>query len=132
MGNLAVKVREHQEKPLKRKKKIIVKKTTNKTAQLQSDSKVTYGEKILWMILIIIVTVMTLFLVKNVTEIYALNRDIHSIRGEVEEQKKENYQLKVEVSQLSQPERIMKIATEQLGMVLNNDKVKVVEKESKK
>ncbi len=131
MGSLAVKVREQQEHPIKRKRRIIVKKTEQPAKQIHTESKRTLGEKILWFSLLSVVTVMTLFLVHNVTEMYALNRDIHTLRAEVDGQNKKVDQLKVEVSQLSQPERIITIATEQLGMVLNNEKVKVVEKESK-
>ncbi|WP_062197764.1 cell division protein FtsL [Massilibacterium senegalense] len=132
MGNLAVKVREQQEHPRKRKRRIIVKKTEQPAKQIHTEGKRTLGEKILWLSLLSVVTVMTLFLVHNVTQMYALNRDIHTLRAEVDGQNKTVDQLKVEVSQLSQPERIITIATEQLGMVLNNEKVKVVEKESKK
>ena len=65
-------------------------------------------------------------IVSNQVKIYQINKEIQQLQETVEETRKQNNDLYVEVQQLSTYERILRKAKE-LGLSLNENNVKVVQ-----
>lgn len=87
---------------------------------------ITHGEKVLGMAFIGLVAVLAIFMVSNYATLYNVNHDIQKTEAAIDKQLKINSELELKVSEMSNPERIMKIAKEN-GMTLNGDNVKVVQ-----
>lgn len=67
------------------------------------------------------------FIIANQAKIYSLDRDIYNLERQIAAQNQVNEALELQVIELSTPDRILKIATEQLGMTLDDNNVKVVQ-----
>ncbi|MTT32010.1 cell division protein FtsL [Terrilactibacillus sp. BCM23-1] len=88
--------------------------------------RITKGEKILWFGAGMLIVALTLIIVSYQARLFFLNGSIQNLQDKVAGQAKINQQLKVEQTNLSSPERIMKYAKEKLGLNLNIKNVKVI------
>ncbi|TKD71753.1 cell division protein FtsL [Pseudalkalibacillus hwajinpoensis] len=122
MSNLAYKYQQQQTQ----KKQAEVKQ---KAVYIER-GRITKGEKLLWMMLVLAFVTASIFMVSNYASIYNLNTSIQQVESEQRAQLKQNEELQVKVTELSAPDRIMDIAQNELGMKLNDQNVEVVNKGS--
>lgn len=87
---------------------------------------ITSGERFLCFTTIICLVLASYLIISNYASIYIINKDIHTLQTSINTQKTNNEALQLQVTELSDPDRIWGIATEQLGMTLNDKNVKVV------
>ncbi len=120
MSNLARQYQQNFPSPSSRpeKRKVIVRKVK---------STITKGEKGLYALLILGIAVVSLIILTNYASIYTVNRDIHNLERSVQHQVQVNEGLQLQAIELSAPDRILYIATEKLGMALDDNKVKVIQ-----
>ncbi|WP_141431289.1 cell division protein FtsL [Bacillus sp. 03113] len=85
------------------------------------------GEKILGMLFCVLVFVGAIHIISNQSAIYEVNKDIKNMSSSIQEQKKTNEDLTTQVSDLSNYDRVRKIA-EKLGLTLDENNVKVVQR----
>jgi len=88
--------------------------------------RLTLGEKLVLFSFLLFVVYASVQIVSNQVSIYQVNKHIQQLQGAIDEQKKHNNDLYVEVQQLSTYERILEKAKE-LGLSLNENNVKVVQ-----
>lgn len=118
MSNVAYQLREKQEQNQKR---------MNKSATvIVEKGGITKGETILLSLLAIVFFLASIFVISNYATIQSLNRDVHVLQSDVENKTQTNEDLQLQVTELSDPERIMSIAKEELGLTLNEKNVKVI------
>ena len=122
MGNLARDYQQHQQQQTTQQKQA---QTTVRT--VGKFSKVTLGEKLLGAVLIAFVCFIAVKIISAQAAIYEVNKDIQDVQKTVQEQKKINDDLDVQVKELSRHDRIWNKA-KSLGLNLNENNVKVVEK----
>ncbi|MDM5198770.1 cell division protein FtsL [Fictibacillus enclensis] len=121
MSNLAYQTQRQQQEP---------KQTYVQQPQAQPrvrTSRVTKGEKILWSFASLLLIAGAIFMVSNYASIYKVNSSIQSVERSISYENKVVDDLKLQVTELSAPDRILKIAKEKLGMTLNDKNVKVLE-----
>ncbi|MFS0782402.1 cell division protein FtsL [Bacillus sp. 1P06AnD] len=99
---------------------------TTVTTVVVHKAKVTLGEKVLVVAFALILVFLAVKIVSNQYSIYTINKDIQKAEASVDEQVKENNDLKVQVSELSRYERIWEKASK-LGLKLDENNVKVVQ-----
>jgi cell division protein FtsL len=116
VNNTAVKIHERQ-RPSSRPR-------TRKQRKLKI--RFTLGEKLLFLSFCAFAMYAAVHIVSNQVKIYQVNKEIQQLQETVQEQKKQNNDLYVEVQQLSTYERILQKAKE-LGLSLNENNVKVVQ-----
>ena len=116
MNNTAVKIQE-QQRPSSRPR-------IRKHRKLKF--RFTLGEKLLFLSFCIFAMYAAVHIVSNQVKIYQINKEIQQLQEMVEETRKQNNDLYVEVQQLSTYERILRKAKE-LGLSLNENNVKVVQ-----
>jgi cell division protein FtsL len=87
---------------------------------------ITLGEKMLAILLIAFVCFMAIKVISSQAAIYKVNKDIQDVQSTIQSQKKVNSDLEMQVSDLSQYDRIRQKA-QKLGLKLNENNVKVVE-----
>ncbi|WP_283152275.1 cell division protein FtsL [Guptibacillus hwajinpoensis] len=92
--------------------------------------RITKGEKLLWMMLVLTFVAASIFMVSNYAKIYNLNTGLQQAEADQRAQVKQNEELQVKVTELSAPGRIVNIAEEKLGMELNDQNVEVINKGS--
>lgn len=85
----------------------------------------TKGEKIIYTFFSMIVLIAAIYIVSFASTTDGLNRDIQKLESEVQQHKVVNKDLAFEISELSKPERITKIAKEN-GLKIQEAKVKRV------
>lgn len=118
MNNVAYQIRERREQRQER---------VNKTSTvIVEKGRITKGEIVLLTFLALIFFAVSLFVVNNYATIHSLNREVHALQSEIENKQRINDDLKLQVTELSEPDRIMKIAKEKLGLTLNENNVKVI------
>ncbi|WP_409292115.1 cell division protein FtsL [Peribacillus sp. SCS-37] len=115
MSTVAKKVLEQQSVPGKKVQSVIRHKTG-----------ITFGEKILLVVFALLVAGAGIKIIANQSAVYSVNKEIQQVEGSIDNQKKVNGDLKVQVSELSTYERVKKKAAE-LGLKLNQNNVKVVQ-----
>lgn len=116
MGNLARKLQQEQQ---------------NRTSQAPKKAKVkkirvSPGEILLGVVFTAAVCFGAVQIVSNQAAIYEINKDVQMAEKNIQEQKKVNSDLEMQVKELSTYDRILKKAKE-LGLQLNEDNVKVVQ-----
>ncbi|WP_202076970.1 cell division protein FtsL [Caldalkalibacillus salinus] len=103
--------------------------THQKRPQTQPHSSpkgMTTGEKVLYLLtVIIVVTVSSLLLMRSAT-ISQLSYDIQTLEREVVNIEDQNAALSLEVAELSSPERIERIAREEWGLSLTESTVRIL------
>ncbi|MFD2133030.1 cell division protein FtsL [Pseudogracilibacillus auburnensis] len=96
-------------------KKIVVK--------VRKNSWLTKGEKMIYAFFSLILIMVGLYIVSFSSTTDTLNRNLQNMEQQVQQKKLENESLMFEVSELSKPERITKIAKEN-GLKIQDTKVK--------
>ncbi|WP_273850319.1 cell division protein FtsL [Guptibacillus spartinae] len=122
MSNLAYKYQQQQQT----QKQV----ETKKQAVYVERGRITKGEKMLWMMLVLTFVAASIFMVSNYATIYNLNTSLQQAEADQRVQSKQNEELQVKVTELSAPGRIVNIAEEKLGMELNDQNVEVINKGS--
>jgi cell division protein FtsL len=110
-----------------------VQKQQHEPQQQQSVQKlnkfrITLGEKIILIACGAIIASLAIGIISNSAKLYIESREIQTIETKMEDQTKLNNDLRLQVTELSSPERIRRIAEEELGMKLDSKKVKFVGK----
>ncbi|GGC80590.1 cell division protein FtsL [Thalassobacillus devorans] len=91
--------------------------------KVQKKRWISRGEKFLYTAVSGIVLTASVFMVQFSSTTDALNRDVQKLEQHVKVQKAENESLQYEVKELSNPDRILKIAKEN-GLNIQNAQVK--------
>ncbi|WP_458413992.1 cell division protein FtsL [Schinkia sp. CFF1] len=119
MSNLAFQVspKRHQQNRPDAKPQVKVKKKR----------VITVGEKILLSLLLIFSAIGCTFIISKQAAIYQVNNDIQALEANITNQQKLNSGLEEEITELSRPQRILKIAGEQ-GLSIIDNNVKVIGK----
>ena len=93
---------------------------------IKSNRKVfTKGEKVLFILFVSVVALFCVGILQTQASIYATTQDIQTIEQQIDETKKQNTDLSIQVSELSTYERVWEKA-KALGLKLNEQNVKVV------
>jgi cell division protein FtsL len=93
----------------------------------QVRSSITLGEKVIVGMVVFVSFIFLCLLVNNYATIYSMNREVNQLEATVQQQTQVNEGLTLQVVELSAPDRILHIASEKLGMSLDDNKVKVVQ-----
>ncbi|HHY74520.1 MAG TPA: cell division protein FtsL [Bacillus bacterium] len=117
MNNLAYQVqpKRHEQQRPNVKPKVKVKKK----------SRITTGEKILVTLFFILGTIGCIMIISKQAAIYELNNDIQALGTNITNQQRINSGLEEEITELSRPQRILKIAGEQ-GLTIIDNNVQVI------
>ncbi|WP_165820751.1 cell division protein FtsL [Pueribacillus theae] len=118
MDNLAFQTRrkqQHAQKHVKKTSTVVVEK-----------GRITKGEVVLLAILAITFFLASVFVISNYSSINSINRDIQAVQTEIDAKTRENQDLELQVTELSDPDRIFNIAKNELGLELNEENVKVI------
>lgn len=86
---------------------------------------ITTGEKLLISLLLIFSTIGCTMIISKQAAIYQLNTDIQVLEAKITNQQKVNSGLEEEITELSRPQRILKIANEQ-GLTIIDNNVQVI------
>lgn len=118
MSNVAYQIRERREQ---RQEQV------NKTSTVIIEKgRITKGEVFLLTFLALVFFAVSILVINNYATIHSLNREVHTLESEIENKQRINNDLKLQATELSEPDRIMKIAKEKLGLTLNENNVKVI------
>jgi cell division protein FtsL len=118
MSNLAYKIQQRNEEKLReqvQQRQVVIKK-----------GRITAGERMLWIAAIVLFLIGSILVVSNYATIYTINKDIQVTDRNIKMEADKVSDLQLQVKELSEPERIRKIAEEQLGMTLDSKNVKVI------
>ena len=85
----------------------------------------TKGEKVLFVLFVTAITLFSVMILQTQANIHASTQEIHTIEQQIDETKKQNTDLSIQVSELSTYERVWEKA-KALGLKLNEQNVKVV------
>lgn len=88
--------------------------------------QVTPGEKLIWIIFAALLCFGAVQVISAQSEIYKVNKDIQEVKSSITDMEKVNGDLKVQVKELSNYDRIM-LKAKELGLMLNENNVKVVQ-----
>ena len=88
---------------------------------------VTSFERLLGFISLVGFVFITCIIISTFASTYMVNREIQLLESSIYQQETVNEALSIQVTELSTPDRIVNIATEKLGMTLNDQNVKVVQ-----
>jgi cell division protein FtsL len=86
----------------------------------------TPGEKMISLVFAGLVCFGAVHIISNQSQIYKVNKDVQDVQTSIKEQKKANSDLQVQVSELSNYQRIWDKA-KKMGLQLNENNVKVVQ-----
>ncbi|WP_017753624.1 cell division protein FtsL [Calidifontibacillus oryziterrae] len=117
MSNLAYQVQPKRQQQFEPK--------TKPQTKVKKKRQITFGEKLLLSFLLILGTIGCTLIVINQATIFQYNNDIQTLEGNIANQEKINGGLEQEITELSKPERILKIATEQ-GLTIQNNNVQII------
>jgi len=93
---------------------------------IKSNRKVfTKGEKVLFILFVSVMALFCVGILQTQASIHATAQDIQTIEQQIDETKKQNTDLSIQVSELSTYERVWEKA-KALGLKLNEQNVKVV------
>lgn len=90
-------------------------------------STVTLGEKLIFGLLAFATFAVLGLVIYNYSMIYTVNKEVYQLELSIQKQTQTNEGLALQRTELSAPDRILTIATEELGMSLDDNKVKVVQ-----
>lgn len=117
MANLARKLRQEQQ----------TQQTQQAPKKVRKQKRwLSPGEKILGIAFGAVVCFGSVHIISNQSSIYELNKEIQDTQAMIQEQQKSNSDLTIQVSELSQYDRI-KDKARALGLELNDQNVKVVQ-----
>ncbi|WP_237563661.1 cell division protein FtsL [Halalkalibacter okhensis] len=93
----------------------------------QVRNPITTGEKAIVGFVALVTFIVLGFMVNNFASLYTMNQEVYRLEQTISQQQQVNEGLSLQVVELSAPDRILHIASEQLGMSLDDNKVKVVQ-----
>ncbi|MFC0558707.1 cell division protein FtsL [Halalkalibacter alkalisediminis] len=93
----------------------------------QVRNPITLGEKLIGAMIVLVTFTVLCLVVNNYATLYSMNREVSQLEAVVQQQTQVNEGLNLQVVELSAPDRILHIASERLGMSLDDNKVKVVQ-----
>ncbi|SER63980.1 cell division protein FtsL [Salipaludibacillus aurantiacus] len=99
---------------------------TKKVKELVFKGGITKGEKGIYFMALIAVVFAAYLILSNYAEMYSLNHEMQQTETQITQQQSINDGLSLQVKELSDPERILYIAQNDLGMKLNDQSVKVI------
>lgn len=121
MSNLAKKIQQEEQQQSHQQTPIAPKPVApKKTAWLSP------GERVIILTIGILFSIGAAFILSKQASIYEVNKEIQLVEASIQEQKKVNGDLEMQISELSRYERIKEQA-EKLGLSLNENNVKVVQ-----
>ncbi|WP_332690610.1 cell division protein FtsL [Halalkalibacter lacteus] len=88
---------------------------------------ITVGEKAIVGLVTLIIFIVLGVMVHNYATLYSANQEVYQLEQTINQQTQLNEGLTLQVAELSAPDRILHIASEKLGMSLDDNKVKVVQ-----
>lgn len=118
MSNLAYQVQQRNAERVReqvQQKQVVTKK-----------GKITAGEKVLWSAAIVLFLIGAILVIANYATIYNINKDIQVTENTIKTESEKVSDLQLQVTELSDPDRIRNIAREKLGMTWNSENVKVI------
>ncbi len=116
MSMVARKIQEQEQKQIQ---------TTKRIRKIRS--RVTFGEKAIVAMMAIVTLMVLSVIVHNYVSIYSTNQEVFQLEAAIGQQTQLNEGLSLQVVELSAPDRILSLASEELGMTLDDNKVKVVQ-----
>lgn len=99
--------------------------STQQVPSVRRKKLFTLGEKMLFVMFASILTVLSVFLLHREGQINDVNRDVQAVTHQLEQTKKENTELSIQVKEQSTYDIIWEKA-QKLGLHLNEQNVKVV------
>lgn len=116
MSMVAHKIQEQQQRQVETKKRV-----------RRIPVQVTRGEKAIVIMMAVVTFLVLGAVVNNYASIYSTNQEVYQLEAVIQQQTQQNEGLSLQVVELSAPDRILDLASEQLGMTLDDNKVKVVQ-----
>lgn len=104
-----------------------VQSTPSRQKQKKNKTRFTKGEKGLFLLYMLGFIGLISVILVNQANIYSTEKDIHNLNDNIQSQSQVNDALHLQVIELSAPDRILHIASDQLGMTLDDNKVRVVQ-----
>lgn len=86
----------------------------------------TKGEKLIYSFGVIVMVMVCFVLITNYALMYMSNHDIQQLEDQIVQQQSSIDGLSLQVKELSDPERILHIAQNDMGMTLSDDNVHVI------
>lgn len=120
MSNLARQIERRQTIEIDQRSKKVVTHAPQK-------QNITLVEKMLGFVTLGGIVLSACIVISTYASTYMVNRDIQLLENSIYQQETLNEALSIQVTELSTPDRIVNIATEKLGMTLNDQNVKVVQ-----
>lgn len=114
-GNLAYKYQENNQYINQRKTKISKKK-----------SSMPIGEKLFYIFSVLFVVTLSSIVISGYAQIAEYNYSIQKTKQSISELNLQTEHLQTEIADLSSPDRIIKIATDELGMSMNEEQIIVL------
>ncbi|SEN29336.1 cell division protein FtsL [Mesobacillus persicus] len=121
MSNLAKKFQQEEQQQSHQQTPIAPKTVAHKKTAWLSP-----GERVIILTIGILFSIGAAFILSKQASIYEVNKEIQLVEASIQEQKKVNGDLEMQISELSRYERIKEQA-EKLGLSLNENNVKVVQ-----
>lgn len=115
---LAQRIQEQEQKQLQQQPQKRIRQVRN---------PITLGEKLIGALVVFGTLIVLCLVVNNYATLYGMNREVSQLETSVQQQSQVNEGLTLQVVELSAPDRILHIASEKLGMSLDDNKVKVVQ-----
>lgn len=125
-GNVAVQYQNHKRRKLQPKRKQQKRPEHRPAPQKSSGVGISTGEKVLYILTIfLVVAVLSALLTANAS-ISQMNYEIQHLEREVALIEEQNANLQLEITALSSPDRIIDIATNELGMMMRDSTVRIM------
>lgn len=101
-------------------------KQPDKKVKVNKSYGVTQGEKVLVFFLLTLILLGCGLIVSNQATIYQANNEVQGLQKEIDQQIKINSSLEEQISGLKNPDRILKIATEQ-GLSIKQNNIELIQ-----
>lgn len=101
-------------------------KSSGKPETKNTKRKITRGEKLIYSMAVPVILAFSFLIISNYATLYSLNHDKQTTETNITEQESMNDALALQVTELSDPDRILTIAQSELGMTMNDGQVHVV------
>lgn len=100
--------------------------TSPSPGKQKSNRRITRGEKLIYSLAAPVILAFSFIIVSNYATLYSLNHEMQTTETAITEQESMNDALALQVTELSDPDRILTIAQSELGMTMNDGQVHVV------
>lgn len=124
MGDFQLNNLAYQTQP---KRKKIQKTKVKRQPQIQSEIPVTPGEKLIMFAIATLFAIGCIFVVSKQAMIFQANKEVQVLQQKIEKQQSINSGLEGQISELRNPDRILRIAAEQ-GLTINENNIKMIQR----